>query len=64
MKAKQKPLDQLTVADLGLSDDDVKRSQSVAAANAAPERKAGEVIEDEGDAGAKIADFLKERKVI
>ena len=64
MKAKQKPLDQLTVADLGLSDDGVKRSQSVAAANAAPERKAGEVIEDEGDAGAKIAEFLKERKVI
>lgn len=64
MKAKQKPLEQLSVSDLGLSDDEVKTTQSVAAANPAPEREAGEIIEDEGDAGAKIAEFLKGKKVI
>ncbi|MGH2812964.1 MAG: electron transfer flavoprotein subunit beta/FixA family protein, partial [Actinomycetota bacterium] len=64
MAAKQKPLDQLSVADLGLSADDVKSTQSVAEVKSAPERGAGEVIEDDGTAAQRIADFLKERKVL
>jgi hypothetical protein len=32
--------------------------------SAAEERKAGEVIQDEGEAASRIADFLKEAKVI
>jgi len=64
MQAKSKPVDQLTVADLGLSADDVKATQEVAGVNPAPARGAGEKFEDDGSGAAKIADFLKEAKVI
>jgi electron transfer flavoprotein beta subunit len=64
MQAKSKPVDQLTVADLGLSADDVKATQEVAGVNPAPARGAGEKFEDEGTGAAKVADFLKEAKVI
>ncbi|HEX2051604.1 MAG TPA: electron transfer flavoprotein subunit beta/FixA family protein [Actinomycetota bacterium] len=64
MAAKKKPVDQLSVADLGLSGDDVAVRQSVRELSRAEERKAGEVIEDDGSAAARIADFLAEAKVI
>ena len=64
MAAKKKPLDQLSISDLGLSADDVKSWQTVKNVTPAEERKAGEVIEDDGTGAAKIADFLKEAKVI
>jgi electron transfer flavoprotein beta subunit len=64
MAAKKKPVDQLSVADLGLSDDDTAVLQTVATAEPAEERKAGEVIEDDGTAAAKVADLLQEAKVI
>ena len=64
MAAKKKPLDQLSLSDLGLSADDVKSWQSVKNVTPAEERKAGEVIEDDGTGAAKIADYLKEAKVI
>ncbi len=64
MAAKKKPLEQWSVADLGLSADDIAIKQSVADITEAEERKAGEVITDDGTAASKIADFLKEAKVI
>jgi electron transfer flavoprotein beta subunit len=64
MQAKSKPVDQLTVGDLGLSADDVKATQDVAGVNPAPARGAGEKFEDDGTGAAKIADFLKNAKVI
>jgi electron transfer flavoprotein beta subunit len=64
MAAKKKPVDQLSVGDLGLSGDDVAVNQEVAELSEAEQRKAGEVIEDDGSAAGKIADFLKEAKVI
>jgi electron transfer flavoprotein beta subunit len=65
MAAKKKPVDQLSLSDLRLSADDVEVNQTIAAISAAEERKAGEVIADEGGSGAaKIADFLVEAKVI
>jgi electron transfer flavoprotein beta subunit len=64
MAAKKKPLDQLSIGDLGLSDDDVKSWQTVQTVADAEARKAGEVIEDDGSGAAKIADYLKEAKVI
>ena len=63
MQAKSKPVDQLTVADLGLGDD-AKASQEVANVAPAPARGAGEKFEDDGSGAAKIADFLKTAKVI
>lgn len=64
MAAKKKPVENLTVADLGLSGDDVAIKQQVAQVVPAEERKAGEVIQDDGTAAARVADFLKEAKVI
>ena len=64
MAAKKKPVDNLSLGDLGLSGDDVAIKQKVAQVVPAEERKAGEVIQDDGTAAARIADFLKEAKVI
>ena len=64
MAAKKKPVEQLSVADLGLAGDDVAVKQKIAAVDPAEERKAGEVIEDDGSAAGRIADFLQEAKVI
>src|SRR2546421_1392600 len=64
MQAKQKPLDQLGVSDLGLDGDAVKPTQEVTGINPAPEKSAGEIVEDDGEGARKIADFLAEAKVI
>ena len=64
MAAKKKPVETLSLSDLGLSGDDVAIKQKVAQVVDAEERKAGEVIEDDGTGAAKIAEFLKEAKVI
>jgi electron transfer flavoprotein beta subunit len=64
MQAKSKPVDTVTASDLGLSADDIKATQSVANVTPAPARGAGEKFEDDGTGAAKIADFLKEAKVI
>ena len=64
MAAKKKPLEELSLGDLGLSGDEVAVKQNIAAIIDAEERKAGEVFQDDGTGAAKIADFLKEAKVI
>jgi electron transfer flavoprotein beta subunit len=64
MAAKKKPVEQLSVADLGLAGEDVAVKQNIAELTPAEERKAGEVIQDDGTGAARIADFLKEAKVI
>src|SRR5437868_12621791 len=56
MAAKGKPVDELKVGDLGLTEDDVGWSgarQEVVQIEAVPEREAGEIVEDEGDAHEK-----------
>jgi electron transfer flavoprotein beta subunit len=62
MAAKKKPLDQLTVADLGL--DGLSHGQEIVAVRPAEERKAGEVVEDDGTAAHRVVEFLASRKVI
>ena len=64
MAAKKKPVDELSLADLGLSPDDTRVGQSIAQMTAAEERKAGEIIQDDGSAATRIVDFLTEAKVI
>jgi electron transfer flavoprotein beta subunit len=62
MAAKGKPVEQLTVAELeGV---DVNIGQQVTDVTAAEERKAGEIVTDEGDAHEKIVQFLDQLKVI
>jgi len=64
MAAKKKPREQLSLADLGLGADEVRIDQTITDLVPAEERKAGEVIHDDGTAAKRIADFLQEAKVI
>jgi electron transfer flavoprotein beta subunit len=63
VEAKKKPVEQMSLRDLGLSLDS-SASQSVAGVNDAPTRGAGEVVTDDGTGAQKIADFLTQAKVI
>jgi electron transfer flavoprotein beta subunit len=67
MAAKKKPLTTLTIADAGIEADQVglasAPSQVDGFANKPP-RQAGQVVKDEGDGGAKIADFLASQKLV
>ncbi|MGY6501323.1 MAG: electron transfer flavoprotein subunit beta/FixA family protein [Acidimicrobiales bacterium] len=67
MAAKSKPVDEKTVADLGLDASAIGwegARQDIVDIAAAPEREAGEIIEDEGDAHTKIVEFLDGLKVL
>ncbi len=67
MAAKSKPVDQLTVTDLGIDAGSVGwagAGQEIIAVEQAPVRDAGEIIEDEGEAYLRIVAFLDELKVI
>ena len=67
MSAKSKPVDEVTVSDLGIDAGQVGWAgggQEITAIEAAPAREAGEIIEDEGDAHERIVAFLDELKVL
>ncbi|MCU1497931.1 MAG: etfB, partial [Acidimicrobiales bacterium] len=67
MAAKSKPVDNVTVADLGLDASIVGwagAGQEIVDVAAAPEREAGEVIEDDGESFQKIVAFLDGLKVL
>ncbi len=67
MAAKSKPVEQLTVSDLGLSADQVGwagSGQEIVDIVAAEARQAGRVVEDEGEGFAEIVAFLENLKVI
>jgi electron transfer flavoprotein beta subunit len=62
MAAKSKPVDSVTVGDLGI---EVRSwSQQISSVEDAPAREAGEVIEDDGESFNKIVEFLDNLKVI
>ena len=63
MAAKKKPLEQLSLSDLGL-DGSLKVDQQVVGVEPAAARKAGEVMADDGSGASRIADFLRDAKVI
>jgi electron transfer flavoprotein beta subunit len=67
MAAKTKPLTTLTVADLGLSEDEVGLANAwstVLSATPKPHRESGQKIVDSGDGGKKIAEFLVGARLI
>jgi electron transfer flavoprotein beta subunit len=64
MQAKQKPVERPSLGDLGLTADGVQPTQTVSGIQPAPERQAGEVIEDGEGAVDKVVHLLKEAKVI
>ncbi|MHA6796065.1 electron transfer flavoprotein subunit beta/FixA family protein [Pseudonocardia bannensis] len=67
MAAKKKPVTTLSLADAGIDASEVGIANaltSVTSSQPKPPKSAGEKIEDEGDAGAKIAAFLVSQKLI
>jgi electron transfer flavoprotein beta subunit len=67
MAAKGKPVDVLTVSDLGIGADQVGlpgSREEIVSVEPADERQGGEVVVDEGDAHERIVAFLEQLKVI
>jgi electron transfer flavoprotein beta subunit len=62
MAAKSKPVDQVTAADLGVATG--ATGQQITAVTQAPERQAGEKIEDDGTGFERVVAFLEDLKVI
>lgn len=61
MEAKKKPIENLTLSDLGV---EAKVEQVMVSVEPAPERQAGEIVEDDGTAHLRIVAKLEELKVI
>jgi electron transfer flavoprotein beta subunit len=67
MAAKNKPVDTVTAADLGLAADAVGWAgarQRITQVAPAPAREAGERIEDDGEAFQRVVAFLEDLKVV
>ena len=65
MAAKSKPVETVTAADLGVTPVGWDAAgQTIANVTKAEARKAGEIIEDDGEGYAKIVAFLENLKVI
>jgi len=67
MAAKNKPVEELKVADLGIDAGAVGTAgarQEITDVAAAEARKAGEIVEDDGEAYQRIVQFLEQLKVI
>jgi electron transfer flavoprotein beta subunit len=64
MQAKQKPMENLTLSDLGLSAEEAKATQEVMGVEPVPSKEAGEILEDPGQAPDKVVELLSKAKVI
>ena len=65
MAAKSKPVEEVTAADLGVTPVGwAGANQEIVDVAAAPEREAGEIVEDDGEAFQKIVTYLENVKVL
>ena len=67
MAAKKKPVEKLSVADIGIDPGQVglaSAATEVVSFASRPPRQAGTVVKDEGDGGVKAAEFLAAQKFI
>ena len=67
MAAKKKPVEKLSIADLGLDADSVGLSGSWTQVNDSadrPPRSAGTVVEDDGNGGVALVEFLASKKFV
>jgi electron transfer flavoprotein beta subunit len=65
MAAKKKPLEVLSLADLGVSADPAAAPRTIMTAVAEkPPRAAGVKITDEGDAGTKLVEYLVQNRLV
>lgn len=67
MAAKKKPVTTVSIADIGVDPSDVglaNATSEVVEFTPRPPRQAGQIINDEGDGGVKLAEFLAAQKLI
>ena len=67
MAAKKKPLETKSLADIGIAPSDVGASSawsSVESAAPRPPREKGIKLDDSGDGGVKLADYLAEKRLV
>ena len=65
MAAKKKPIETKTVSDLGIADVGLAAAWSVVDdATARPPRAKGIKVEDAGDGGTKLVEFLAEKRLV
>ena len=67
MAAKKKVIETKTLADVGISTSEVGATgawSAVADAQARPPRDKGIKIEDSGDGGSKLAEYLAEKRLV
>ena len=67
MAAKKKPIENVTLADLGIASSEVGSAgawSAVESATARPPREKGIKVEDSGDGGSKLADYLAEKRLV
>jgi electron transfer flavoprotein beta subunit len=67
MAAKSKPLETKSLADLGIDPSTVGLASApsqVESFATKPPRQAGQIVKDEGDGGAKVAEFLASQKFV
>jgi len=62
MAAKSKPVETLSLADLGLSNDG--GGQEITSIDEAEARSSGEIVVDEGDGAERIVSFLEQLKIV
>lgn len=63
IRAKSKPVERVSLIDLGLSPDQLRSTHMITSIDLAAERQAGEVIEDADEGVARIVALLREMKV-
>ena len=64
MAAKSRPVNVLSIADLGLDPDNLDPRQDIVAVETAATKSAGEKYIDEGDGAARIVAFLEQIKIV
>lgn len=67
MAAKKKPIDEWSLADLGVEASEVGQGNAWTAVESyepRPPRTAGEIVTDEGDGGSKLVEFLASKKFV
>jgi electron transfer flavoprotein beta subunit len=67
MAAKKKPVEQLSLADLGIDPSEVGTAGATSVVTehrARPPRSAGQKVTDEGDGGTKLVEFLASEKFV
>ncbi|WP_067778535.1 electron transfer flavoprotein subunit beta/FixA family protein [Actinomyces vulturis] len=62
--AKKKPIDVWSLQDLGLAEEQVVARTEVTAASQRPERQAGTIITDAGEAGTRLAQWLRDEGLV